>query len=129
MLLSCASVSGRDCAEWDENGFQSLAAEDATAWKYMSENRLRSSGLTYTIVRPGVFTYDPGGNKAFTLDQGGNVCGAISRADVAEICVRALLDPRACNVTLDAFESMYASTATNPSQDDSSMLSRLQPYI
>lgn len=127
VLVSCASVSSRDWAELDEHGLQSLAAEDATAWKYMSEKRLRSSGLTYTIVRPGLFTDAPGGNKAFTLDQGGDVSGAISRADAAEICVRSLLDPRACNVTFDAFESMYAPTATTPSQDISSMLSGLQP--
>ncbi len=127
VLVSCASVSGRDWAELDEHGLKVIAAEDVTAWKYVAENRLRSSGLTYTIVRPGVFTDAPGGNKAFTLDQGGDISGAISRADVAEICVRALLDPRACNVTFDAFESMYAPTATTPSQDVSSMLSRLQP--
>lgn len=127
VLVSCASVSARDWTSLDEEGLRSVARDDRAAWKYMAEKRLRQSGLTYTIVRPGVFTDQPGGNKALMLEQGGDVSGAISRADVAEICVRSLLDPRACNVTFDAFESMYAPTATTPSQDVSAMLSRLQP--
>lgn len=131
IFISCAKVSSRDCGVLDGTDRGELEESDGTAWKYLSEKRLRQSGLTYTIVRPGIFTDLPGGNKAFTLEQGthnnNNTAGNISRADVAEIAVRALLDPRACNVTFDAFESMYAPTATTPSQDVSSMLSRLEP--
>lgn len=127
VLVSCASVTSRDLKTLDEEGLRSVASEDRTAWKYMSEKRLRQSGLTYCIVRPGTFTDQPGGNKAIMLEQGGDVSGAISRADVAEICVQSLLDPRACNVTFDAFESMYAPTAMRPEQNVSAMLSRLQP--
>lgn len=127
VLVSCASVTVRDFSELDEKGLRSVAKEDIAAWKYMAENRLRQSGLTYCIVRPGSFTDQPGGNKAIMLEQDGDVSGAISRADVAEICVKSLLDPRACNVTFDAFESMYAPSARLPSEDVSSMLGRLRP--
>lgn len=127
VLLSCASVTARDFSELDEKGLRVVAKDDVAAWKYMAENRLRLSGLTYCIVRPGSFTDQPGGNKAIMLEQDGDVSGAISRADVAEICVKSLLDPRACNVTFDAFESMYAPSARLPSQDVSSMLGRLRP--
>lgn len=127
VLVSCASVTVRDFSELDEKGLRAVAKDDIAAWKYMAENRLRQSGLTYCIVRPGAFTDQPGGNKAIMLEQDGDVSGAISRADLAEICVKSLLDPRACNVTFDAFESMYAPSARLPSQDVSSMLGRLRP--
>lgn len=127
VLVSCASVTTRDFSELDESGLRSIAKDDVSAWKYMAENRLRQSGLTYCIVRPGSFTDQPGGNKAIMLEQDGDVSGSISRADVAEICVKSLLDPRACNVTFDAFESMYAPSAQLPKQDVSSMLGQLRP--
>jgi uncharacterized protein YbjT (DUF2867 family) len=127
VLLSCATVSTVDVEKLNEEGLRDLAAEDSCAWKYVAERRLRNSGLTYCIVRPGKFTEQPGGNKSLILEQGGESSGVISRADVAEICVKALLDPRACNVTFDAFESMYAPTAQTPTQDLSSLLGRLRP--
>lgn len=128
VLVSCASVTNRNAAALDDAGLRDLASDDSSAWKYMAEKRLRNSGLTYTIVRPGTFTQQPGGAKAIMLEQSGDLSGVISRADVAEICVKALLDPRACNVTFDAFESMYAPTASSPAnQDMSSLLGRLRP--
>lgn len=127
VFVSCASVTPRDFSILDEKGLRAAAKDDVAAWKYLAENRLRQSGLTYCIVRPGEFTDQPGGNKALMLEQDGDVDGAISRADVAEICVMSLLDPRACNVTFDAFESIYAPSALTPTQDVSSMLGRLRP--
>eukprot|EP00178_Gracilaria_changii_P021145 TRINITY_DN62997_c0_g1_i1.p1 TRINITY_DN62997_c0_g1~~TRINITY_DN62997_c0_g1_i1.p1 ORF type:complete len:542 (+),score=132.96 TRINITY_DN62997_c0_g1_i1:76-1626(+) len=128
VLLSCASVSTRDFSQLDERELREAAASrDVSACKYLAERRLRNSGLTYCIVRPGSFTQQPGGNKAIMLEQDGDVSGAISRADVAEICASSLLDPRACNVTFDAFESMYAPSAMLPREDVSSMLGRLRP--
>lgn len=127
VFVSCASVTARDFSILDQQGLRAAAKDDVAAWKYLAENRLRQSGLTYCIVRPGEFTEQPGGSKAIMLEQDGDVSGAISRADVAEICVMSLLDPRACNVTFDAFESMYAPSAVSPKQDVSSMLGRLRP--
>lgn len=114
-------------------------ASDRAAWKARAEDALRLSGFTYTIVRAGAFTEQPGGQKALSVSQdvvaeeggGGGTGGRqerkISRADVAEVCVKALLDPRACNLTFDAFESMYAPTAQTPSEDISVLLGRLRP--
>lgn len=127
VLVSCASVTSRDFSKLDESGLRAAAEGDIAAWKYLAEHRLRQSGLTYCIVRPGTFTDQPGGNKAIMLEQDGDISGAISRADLAEICVNSLLDARACNVTFDAFESMYAPTAQLPKQKVSSMLGRLRP--
>lgn len=127
VLVSCASVARTDLPSLDEGGLRSIAAEDATAWKYMAEKRLRNSGLTYCIVRPGAFTDQPGGRKSLVLEQDSDEAGVISRADLAEICVSALLDPRACNVTFEAFESIYAPTAQIPNQEMSTLLGRLKP--
>lgn len=126
VFVSCASVTSRDFSVLDEKGLRAAAKDDVAAWKYLAENRLRQSGLTYCIVRPGAFTEQPGGNKALMFDQDANISGAISRADLAEICVSALMDSRACNVTFDAFESMYAPSAQIPQQDVSTMLERLR---
>lgn len=127
VLVSCASVANRNLVELDDAGLREIAKEDKTAWKHMAEKRLRNSGLSYCIVRPGMFTEQPGGNKSLVLEQSANATGVIARADLAEICVKALLDPRACNVTFEAFESMYAPSAQSPSQDMSSLLGRLTP--
>lgn len=126
VLVSCASVTSRDFSILDEKGLRAAAKDDVAAWKYLAEKRLRQSGLTYCIVRPGTFTEQPGGNKALMLEQDANISGAIGRADLAEICVSALIDSRACNVTFDAFESMYAPSAQIPQQDVTSMLGRLR---
>ncbi|GAB0494770.1 hypothetical protein MMPV_006066 [Pyropia vietnamensis] len=141
VLLSSVEVSSRaavaptitDVAQEVEP-----ADSDRVAWKARAEDALRLSGLTYTIVRAGAFTEQPGGQKALSVSQdvgddggGGGTGGRqerkISRADVAEVCVKALLDPRACNLTFDAFESMYAPTAQTPSEDISVLLGRLRP--
>ena len=127
VLVSCASVSTRDFSHVVENGINAVREDDSTGWKYLAEKALRNSGLTYTVVRAGQFTEQAGGNKALMLEQSGDVSGAISRADVAEVCVKSLLDPRACNVTFDVFESMYAPTARTRSENLSALLGQLRP--
>ncbi len=60
-------------------------------WKLKGEDFLRTSGLSYTIVRPGGLTDDPGGTSAFQIGQGDTISGGrISRSDVAAICLAAL---------------------------------------
>ncbi|MFN8561933.1 MAG: NAD(P)H-binding protein [Anaerolineae bacterium] len=54
------------------------------------EDALRTSGLLYTIVRPGGLTDAPGGASALKVDQGDRISGMISRSDVAAVCVAAL---------------------------------------
>lgn len=141
VLLSSVEVSSRAAVTptiTDVAQEVAPADSDRAAWKARAEDALRLSGFTYTIVRAGAFTEQPGGQKALSVSQdvgedggGGGTGGRqerkISRADVAEVCVKALLDPRACNLTFDAFESMYAPTAQTPSEDISVLLGRLRP--
>jgi len=71
-------------------------------WKLKGENALRASGVPYTIVRPGGLTDEAGGTLGTLVTQGDNHGpGLTNRIDVARICVRALTDPAARNVTLE----------------------------
>ncbi|MBZ0284434.1 MAG: SDR family oxidoreductase [Anaerolineae bacterium] len=74
-------------------------------WKLKGEDALRESGLVYTIVRPGGLGDVPGGKRALQFDQGDRMSGRISRADVAEICLRALNQPEARQVTFEVIET------------------------
>lgn len=60
-------------------------------WKGKGEQHLRASGLTYTILRPGGLTNDPGGRAGLRFTQGDTLGGGtISRADVATLAVHSL---------------------------------------
>jgi uncharacterized protein YbjT (DUF2867 family) len=62
-------------------------------WKLKGENVLRTSGLNYTIIRPGGLTDESGGKSALRVAQGDNLSGRhVSRSDVAAICLAALDD-------------------------------------
>lgn len=74
-------------------------------WKLKGEDHLRNSGLTYTVVRPGGLTDDPGGETGIQFDQGDTISGRISRDDVAEVCVQALHNPHAYSKTFEIIGS------------------------
>ena len=93
-------------------------------WKLKGEDALRASGLAYTIIRPGSLTDEPGGQQSLRVSQGDSpeFSGRISREDVAEICVRALEQPAARNVT---FEVIAAEGA--PPTDWAAVFAGLKP--
>lgn len=64
------------------------------------EAAVRESGLAYTIVRPCALT-DVAGGASLIVDQGDTLEGEVSAADVAELCVQALENPQACEVTFE----------------------------
>ena len=73
--------------------------DNVLRWKFKGEEALRSSGVAYTIIRPGGLTEEPGGEseiKIFAADAGE---GSIPRADVASVCVAVLANPIAMNKT------------------------------
>lgn len=73
-------------------------------WKLRGEDAIRSSGLTYTIIRPCALTEEPGG-KTLKFEQGDNIRGKVSREDIAELCLQALEEPKLSNVTFEVKES------------------------
>ena len=74
-------------------------------WKRRAEKFLQSGKLPYTIVRPGWLTDDPGGRLAIKMEQGGRGSGQVSREDVAEVCVQALLQHSAQGKTFELFNT------------------------
>jgi uncharacterized protein YbjT (DUF2867 family) len=91
-------------------------------WKLKGEDSLRASGLPYTIIRPCALTEEPGG-KELIFEQGDNIRGKVSRDDIAEVCVRSLAQPKACNLTLEVKSS--ENTAGDINWDN--LFSQLQP--
>jgi len=91
-------------------------------WKLKGEDSLRESGIAYTIIRPCALTEEVGG-KELIFEQGDNIRGKISREDVAELCVQALKEPKACNLTFEVREG----EKSNNSIDWQSLFSNLQP--
>lgn len=88
-------VTAIGCGEtWDaleEKAKQFLGP--AIAAKNEAENYLLTSGLAYTILRPGALTDDPAtGHSILTQDL--RVLGAVTRADVAAELVRCLESDR-----------------------------------
>jgi uncharacterized protein YbjT (DUF2867 family) len=78
-------------------------------WKQQAEQYLKSSGLNYTIVRPGGLKNEDNNNpvvmsKADTLFE-----GSIPRQKVAQVCVESLYSPQSRNKVL---EIVSAPTAT-----------------
>jgi uncharacterized protein YbjT (DUF2867 family) len=73
-------------------------------WKLRGEESLKASGIPYTIIRPCALTEAAGG-KALIFEQGDNIKGKVSRDDVAEICVRAIKEPKASYLTFEVKES------------------------
>ena len=71
-------------------------------WKGKAEEYLRSSGLGYTILRPGGLTNGPGGQEGIRFTQGDTLGGGtIPRADLAVVAVIALGNPDATARTFE----------------------------
>jgi uncharacterized protein YbjT (DUF2867 family) len=91
-------------------------------WKAAGEQALRSSGLVYTIVRPGGLTDASGAQSALLFGQGDRIMGTVSRSNVAEVCITALAEPRAENVTFEVIEQK-----ATPPPDWNSLFAGLKP--
>ncbi len=83
-------------------------------WKLKGEDYLRSSGLPYTIVRPGGLKDTPAGEGAIVFRQGDDLpytskMSVTSRSDLALICIRALDEPGALNRTFEVFSDVSRS--------------------
>lgn len=71
---------------------------EETYYKYRGEEVLRHSGLSYTIIRVAGYSESPVTQSgSIHLQQSDKDVSAVSRAEVAQVCANALLDPEACN--------------------------------
>ncbi|MGF1589472.1 MAG: CIA30 family protein [Pleurocapsa sp.] len=78
-------------------------------WKLRGEEVIKSSGLTYTIVRPCALTEQPG-DKTLYAEQGDNLKGQVSRDAIAELCIQAMNSPKAVNKTFEVKEEQQGET-------------------
>ncbi|WP_088894425.1 SDR family oxidoreductase [Leptolyngbya ohadii] len=78
------------------------------AEKDQAEQHLTSSGLTYTIIRPGgLLSEPPTGRGVLTPDY--TISGSITRADVADLVCQCLSSNRVNNCTLSALDRQRLS--------------------
>ncbi len=88
-----------------EDHFLNKQFDNILSWKFKGENALRSSGVPYTIVRPGGLVNTPAGEYAVAFAQGDTTAGRISREDVALICIASIQEPAARNKTFETFSA------------------------
>ena len=69
-------------------------------WKLKGEEVIKSSGLTYTIIRPCALTEKPF-DKILYAEQGDNLRGQVSRDAIAQLCLQAMNLPEAVNKTFE----------------------------
>lgn len=67
--------------------------------KHHADNILRASGLTYTIIRPGLLTNDPGTGRIRATENLDS--GPIPREDVARVLLHALENEHVYNKTFE----------------------------
>ena len=72
-------------------------------WKLKGEEAIKTSGLTYTIIRPCALT-EEAGNKILYAEQGDNIRGQVSRDVIAELCIQAMNSNAAVNKTFEVRE-------------------------
>jgi uncharacterized protein YbjT (DUF2867 family) len=73
-------------------------------WRRRVEDRIRASGLIYTIIRVGFLTNRPAGERAVEIGQDALPLAPrhrIARADVAAAFVAAMRHPRAARATFE----------------------------
>lgn len=86
--------------------------------KHNADKHLKSSGLNYTIVRPGALTNDNGTGR-IKLEKKIGTQGEISRADVATILVRTLNDDIANKAS---FEIIQGDSLISDVLDEKAMM-------
>jgi uncharacterized protein YbjT (DUF2867 family) len=90
-------------------------------WKKQAEDYLRTSGLSYTIVRPGGLKNDDNQDGIVMAAADQLFDGSIPRTKVAQVCVEALFQPAARqkvveivakpDVAAQPFETLFANVA------------------
>jgi len=102
-----------------------LLKRNTLIWRRRVEDRIRSSGLDYTIIRVGFLLNRPGDEHAVNVSQGALPLAfrnRIARADVAEAFVAAMRHPSASRAT---FEIVWGKGSRRESW--SSLLGKLKP--
>jgi len=87
----------------EEERLTSLPVKEAV------EAAVRNSGLSYTIIRPGDLSDEPGGERALVFDQGKRITSEIGCVDVADVCLRSLHDVAGVNKSFEVCAEQQVS--------------------
>lgn len=90
-------------------------------WKKQAENYLRSSGLKYTIVRPGGLKNEDNDDQIVMAGADTLFDGSLPRTKVAQVCIESLFEPAAVNKIVEivarpdapqkSFNELFASVS------------------
>ena len=100
LYMTASSVGSRSLAAV----FLNLYKGNTLVWRQRVEERMRASGLDYTIIRAGVLLNRPGGQHDMRVTQDAlplSIRHRIARSDVADVFVAALEHPCASRKTFD----------------------------
>lgn len=115
VLVSSILTDGRAWGQEKSPGFVVTNAFGGVLdEKIVAERYLRSSGLDYTIVRPGGLKSTPASGALVLSAENTLNSGEISRDTVADVCVQALYDSGAKNKVVEIFESETPGATTPP---------------
>jgi hypothetical protein len=105
VLVSSILTNGRNWNQESSPGFVvTNAFGNVLDEKIVAEHYLRSSGIDYTIVRPGGLKAKPPTGPLHIYPEDTLNAGEISRDLVADVCIASLTDPNASNKVLEIIE-------------------------
>jgi len=104
LVVYVSSIYATRPEHYQDVGVESLG------WKARGEEVVRKAGVPYCIVRAGWLTDDAGGDP-LVLSQGDVAEGHLSRADLAEVCVRVLDLEQARGKTFEVVTTRSADAA------------------
>jgi nucleoside-diphosphate-sugar epimerase len=105
VMVSSILTNGRNWGQADSPGFiVTNAFGNVLDEKLVAENYLKSSGIDYTIVRPGGLKAKPPTGALMISGEDTLNSGEVSRDLVADVCVASLTDPKASNKVLEIIE-------------------------
>lgn len=81
-------------------------------WKKQAEKYIQSSGIPYTIVRPGGLKDEDNSDNILMSQADTLFDGSISRAKVAQVCVEALSQPLAKSTIVEIVANPNAASTT-----------------
>lgn len=104
----------------DKHPLNQLGNGNILIWKRKAEKYLIDSGIDYTIIRAGGLLDEPGGvrellvgkDDAFLNHPPDGIPTSIPRADVAEVVVQALQNPKARNKAFDLISKLEEDSST-----------------
>jgi nucleoside-diphosphate-sugar epimerase len=105
VMVSSILTNGRNWGQEKSPGFVvTNAFGNVLDEKIVAENYLRSSGIDYTIVRPGGLKAKPPTGALKISGEDTLNSGEVSRDLVADVCIAALTDKKASNKVLEIIE-------------------------